>query len=244
MASFIAEDYRTMKQLISHLSQQLPNDLQLLEQMVNMESPSLEKPFVDRFVRFAGSQFEALGGEVQYVPAERFGDHLLVRFPGESAESVLLLGHTDTVFPSGEAARRPFQIADGKATGPGVFDMKAGILLMWSAIRSLLHTKGRLARSVNVLLTSDEEVGSSSSRSLVETEARRVKSVLVLEPSLPKGALKTARKGTGRFTIKAIGRAAHAGLDPLKGVNAIEEIAHQILKLQQMSDPNGTTITV
>src|SRR5262245_8139760 len=80
MASFIAEDYRTMKQLISHLSQQLPNDLQLLEQMVNMESPSLEKPFFDRFVRFAGSQFEALGGEVQYVPAERFGDHLLVDF--------------------------------------------------------------------------------------------------------------------------------------------------------------------
>ena len=96
-----------------------------------------------------------------------------------------------------------------------------------------------------MLLTSDEEVGSNSSRSLIETEASRCRAVLVLEPSLPGGALKTARKGVGRFTIKAIGKAAHAGVDPIKGVNAIEEIARQIVKLHRMTDPaRGTTVTV
>src|SRR5262249_14110023 len=130
MASFISEDYRSMKQLLSHLEQELPNDLLLLEQMVNMESPSMDKNLVDRFVRFIGPRFANLGGAMEYVPAERFGDHLCVRFGGASPDRVLLLGHTDTVFPAGEAAKRPFQIANGKATGPGVFDMKAGILLM------------------------------------------------------------------------------------------------------------------
>src|SRR5262245_24120485 len=136
MASFISEDYRSMKQLLSHLERELPTDLQLLEQMVNMESQSMDKALVDRFVRFIGSGFANLGGAVEDVPAERFGDHLWVRFSGDSPDRVLLLGHTDTVFPAGEAAKRPFQIVDGKATGPGVFDMKAGILLMYSAIRT------------------------------------------------------------------------------------------------------------
>jgi glutamate carboxypeptidase len=123
--------------------------------------------------------------------------------------------------------------------------MKAGILLMWMAIDALLKTKGRLPRPVTVLLNSDEEVGSQSSRELIESEAANVSAVFVLEPSLPGGALKTARKGVGRFTVKAIGRATHAGIDPLKGVNAIEEISHQVLRLQKMMDLNrGTTVTV
>src|SRR5204862_3356422 len=114
-----------------------------------------------------------------------------------------------------------------------------GILLIWMALRV------SKARAVTVLLTSDEEVGGNSSRSLIEEEASRCRAVLVLEPSLPGGALKTARKGVGRFTVKAIGRASHAGIDPEKGVNAIEEISHQILKLQKMTDTaRGTTISV
>jgi glutamate carboxypeptidase len=110
------------------------------------------------------------------------------------SDRILLLGHTDTVFAAGEAAKRRFQITDGRATGPGVFDMKAGILLMWSAIKALLHTQQKLERSITVLLTSDEEVGSTTSRELLESEARSARAVLVLEPSLPGGALKTARK--------------------------------------------------
>jgi glutamate carboxypeptidase len=128
--------------------------------------------------------------------------------------------------------------------GPGVFDMKAGILLAWWAMSDLLE-KGKLSRSVTVLLNSDEESGSHSSQNLIEAEARKARAVLVLEPSLPGGVLKTARKGVGRFTLKAIGRAAHAGVDPDKGVNAIEEIANQVIRLHRMTDAaRGTTVNV
>lgn len=209
--------------------------------MVNMDSPSTDKKLVDLFSRFVGSRFDAIGGRVEYVPAERAGDHLLVRFAGGTGEPVLLLGHTDTVFSAGESALRPFRIENNRATGPGVFDMKAGIALMWSTLKAI----GPLPRPVTILLTSDEEVGSSSSRELILKEAGTARAVLVLEPSLPGGALKTSRKGVGRFTIKATGRAAHAGIDPQRGVNAIEEIAHQVLYLQRLSNPEaGTTVTV
>ena len=233
-----------MKHLLPYFQQELPAALDFLESMVNMESPSTDKMLVDRFARFVGSRFESLGGELDFVPAERFGDHLRVKFSGQSANRILLLGHTDTVFPAGEVAKRPFQIRGSKAMGPGVFDMKAGILLIWMALRGLAHEKTPLANSITVLLTSDEEVGSTTSRALLETEAGLAKAVLVLEPSLPGGILKTARKGVGRFTIKAIGRAAHAGVDPTRGINAIEEIAHQVMQLQAMGDDRGTTVTV
>lgn len=123
--------------------------------------------------------------------------------------------------------------------------MKAGILLMWMALGALLRVRGTLERSVTVLLTSDEEVGGNSSRALIESEAAQCRAVFVLEPSLPGGVLKTARKGVGRFIMKAVGRAAHAGIDPLKGVNAIEEISRQILKLHRLTDVvRGTTVSV
>src|SRR5678816_2131246 len=217
-----------MKQLLSYLQRELPGGLQMLEQLVNMESPSTDKMLVDRFARFVGSQFEAIGGAVDYIPVKRFGDHLRVKFPGKTSEKILLLGHTDTVFPVGEVARRPFLITNGTATGPGVFDMKAGIVIMWSAVRALRNIGNPLEHAITVLLTSDEEVGSTTSRTLLESEAHSARAVLVLEPSLPGGVLKTSRKGVGRFTIKAIGRSAHAGVDPSKGINAIEEIARQV----------------
>jgi len=234
-----------MKDLITHLKQQLPENLRFLQRMVSMESPSFDKPLVDKFVRFAGSRFQEIGGEIEYVATERFGDQMLARFSGKSSDRILLLGHTDTVWPAGEIEKRPFEIGDGRIFGPGVFDMKAGILLMWMAVGALLRMRGALERSVTVLLTSDEEVGSNSSRALTESEAARCRAVFVLEPSLPGGVLKTARKGVGQFTLKAVGRAAHAGIDPLKGVNAIEEISRQILKLHRLTDVvQGTTVTV
>lgn len=227
-----------MDNLLQHFTEQLPAALEFLEAMVMMESPSFDKQLVDKFVRFVGSRFSEIGGRVEYVAADRFGDHLVVRFNAAASDRVLLLGHADTVWPTGEISKRPFKIENGRATGPGVFDMKAGILLMWMAVAVS-------TRPLTVLLNSDEEIGSNSSRALIESEASASRSVFVLEPSLPGGALKTARKGIGRFTVKAIGRAAHAGIDPQKGVNAIEEISRQILKLQKMTDSSrGTTVTV
>jgi glutamate carboxypeptidase len=233
-----------MSELLPFLTRQLPDSLKFLEEMVNLESPSFDKSLVDKFARFVGPKFERLGGQIVYVPADRFGDHLRVRFSGNSNEQILLLGHMDTVWPAGEAEKRPFRIDVGKATGPGVFDMKAGILLMWMAVQGLQNREA-LTKNITILLTSDEEVGSNSSRSLIESEAAKCKAVLVLEPSLPGGMLKTARKGVGRFTLKAIGKAAHAGIDPTKGVNAIEELSRQIIKLHSMTDAaRGTTVTV
>jgi len=234
-----------MTNLLNRFTAELPAALKLLEAMVIMESPSFDKNLVDQFVNFAGSRFSEIGGDVEYVPNDRFGQHLIARFDrastpqGTQGNRILLLGHTDTVWPAGEISRRPFKIENGRALGPGVFDMKAGILLMWMVMR-VLTTK-----PVTVLLTSDEEVSSTSSRELIEAEAAQCRAVFVLEPSLSQGALKTARKGVGRFTVKAIGRAAHAGIDPEKGINAIEELSRQILKLHAMADTaRGTTITV
>ncbi|HEY2379793.1 MAG TPA: M20 family metallopeptidase [Terriglobia bacterium] len=226
-----------MQDLLARCRQQLPEAVLLLERMVSMESPSLDKALTDKFVQFVSEQFT--GGDVTIIPAEKFGNHLRLKFPGASRNRVLLLGHTDTVWPAGELARRPFKIEGGQALGPGVFDMKSGIVLMRMALAVLKDSP------VTILLTSDEEAGSPSSRALIESEAIQCAAVLVLEPALPGGALKTARKGSGRFTLKAIGRAAHAGIDPQKGVNAIEELSHQILKLQKMTDIRcGTTVTV
>src|SRR5438034_7892652 len=186
-----------------------------------------------------------MGGQVEFAHADKFGDHMIARFTGSSSERILLLGHTDTVWPAGEITKRPFKITGGRAFGPGVFDMKAGILLIAMAIDALQKGDRSLPKCVAVLLVSDEEVGSTSSRSVTESEARPCRAVFVLEPSLPGGALKTTRKGIGRFALKAIGRAAHAGIDPENGINAIEEISQQILKLQKMTDAAcGTTVTV
>ena len=230
-----------MKDLLETLRRNMPETISLLEAVVNMDSPTVDKPLVDRLVRYLGTRFQTLGGSVEYIPAERFGDHLVARFDGASKSRLLILGHTDTVFPAGEVGRRPFRIENDRATGPGVFDMKAGITLIWAALRA----SGPLPRPVTVLLTSDEEMGSPSSRELIEREAGAASAVLVLEPSLPGGGIKTSRKGVGRFTLMATGRAAHAGIDPSRGINAIEEIAHQIVLLQGMSDrARGTTVTV
>lgn len=163
-------------------------------------------------------------------------DHLL--WPGGEQPSVLLLGHLDTVFPAGTTRERPFRVDGDRATGPGVFDMKAGIVIVAAALE-------RVARPdrVAVLLTSDEETGSLTSRSLIEREAARAGSVLVLEPSLD-GALKIARRGGSIYRVGFTGRAAHAGLEPWKGRSALTELAHQVLALPRLADDGlGTTVS-
>jgi glutamate carboxypeptidase len=152
---------------------------------------------------------------------------------------VLLVGHHDTVFPLGALAARPFTIDDGKATGPGVFDMKAGIVLAIHALTLLDDLDG-----IELLITSDEEVGSKASRALIEERALACGAVLVLEPSADGGALKTARKGTGTFEVVVHGRAAHAGLEPEKGINSLVAAAQLITRIATFGDPEtGTTVT-
>lgn len=151
---------------------------------------------------------------------------------------VLLLGHLDTVWPNGTLARWPFEVVDGKATGPGAFDMKAGVVQGLYALRTLDSLDG-----VCMLLTTDEEIGSPTSRALIEETAHGLDAALVLEPSAA-GALKTARKGVSNYRLEITGRAAHAGLEPEKGVNALIELAHQVLAAEGLARPEvGTTVT-
>ncbi|MGW9031777.1 M20 family metallopeptidase [Streptomyces sp. NPDC055722] len=162
--------------------------------------------------------------------------HLL--WPGSGTGDVLVLGHFDTVWPTGTLAGWPFAVDGDRASGPGVFDMKAGIVQMFAALRLLPFSQG-----VAVLLTSDEELGAPSSRELIEDTARGCRAVLVPEPSA-NGALKTARKGIGAYRLHVRGRAAHAGLEPDKGINATVEVAHQVLRITALGDLTaGTSVT-
>ena len=231
--------------LLKATERRLGECMRLLEEWVGMESPSFDADRVNRLGDAVSEELSRLGGRVERLPETDRGDHLLIRFGEQGAERpVMLLGHLDTVWPAGEIQRRPFTVDGDVASGPGVFDMKAGIAMMWLALSALIDVRGRLSRPVTILLTSNEEIGSPNVRELVPRLAAGVRAVLVLEPPLPGGVLKTARNGMGRFLIRALGRSAHSGVNPDDGVNAVEETAHQILKLRGLADPDaGTTVT-
>ena len=217
-----------------------------IRELVEIESPSDNKAAVDRLSEAVAQKFSQLGGEVRLHPAKNFGNHLEVNFAGQSAKPVLLLGHYDTVYPLGTLATMPCRAVDNRLTGPGVLDMKSGIALMLYALEALQAWHGGLPRPVTVLLVSDEEVGSDSSRAITESLAKKAAAVLVLEPSYGfEGAVKTARKGVGDYLVKITGKASHAGLDFQKGVNAILELARQIEKISSFTDlKKGLTVNV
>jgi len=223
-----------------------------IRELVEIESPSDNKPAVDHIAEAVAKKFAQLGAETRIHRAYNFGNHLQVDFPGKSAaRPLLLLGHYDTVYPLGTLATMPCQIVGDKLTGPGVLDMKSGIALMLHALAALQawHIEewhGVLPRPVTVLLVSDEEVGSDSSRAITESLAKKASAVLVLEPSYGShGAVKTARKGVGDYRVNVTGKASHAGLDFQKGVNAILELARQIEKISAFTDlKKGLTVNV
>lgn len=212
--------------------------IETIRQMVEIESPSDDKAAVDRLGRWLAAKFEALGGHSKFHRVQEFGDHLQVDFPGrDRRKPVLLLGHLDTVYPLGSLTSMPFRVDDGRLWGPGTLDMKSGIAFMLYAIDRLRDQGGSLPRPVTVLLVSDEEVGSDSSRQITEQVAKRCSAVLVLEPSYGlKGAVKTSRKGVGEYSLRVSGVAAHAGLDFERGQSAILELARQILRISKFND--------
>jgi glutamate carboxypeptidase len=219
--------------------------LAVLKRSVELESPSDNKAAVDRLGAYLGGEFERLGGKVKFYRQQEYGDHLKAEFPGRAgAKPLLLLGHFDTVWPLGTLAAMPFRSEGERAYGPGILDMKAGIVMMMFALRAL-HGVGSVDhRPVTVLLDTDEEVGSATGRSIVEATAKECEAVLVLEPAQgTQGCLKTSRKGVGDFTIRVVGRAAHAGVDFQKGHSAIVELARQVLEVAKFTDL-GRGITV
>ena len=215
-----------------------------IEALVRRESPTVDKAAVDRCGAELSARLTAAGGRVTRLTRADRGDHLLAEF-GCGSSQLLLLGHFDTVWPVGQLERMPLKREGGGLYGPGVFDMKAGIAIGMLAARALLETEVRAARRIVMLWSSDEELGSAASRQAIEEEAARSEAVLVLEPSLPGGAVKTSRKGCGQYEITARGVAAHAGVDPEKGASAVHEIAHQIERLTTFSRlAPGLTVNV
>jgi glutamate carboxypeptidase len=209
--------------------------IELIEELVAHESPTDDKRLVDRCGDLLAARLTDAGGSVVRFTSETTGNHMRVEF-GTGPRQVLLLGHFDTVWPAGQLTRMPCEERDGRLHGPGVLDMKGGIALGTLATRAMFTVRPPADTRVVMLWTTDEETGSDTSRSLVETEARRSDAVLVLEPALPGGVLKTSRKGCGEFEISVRGVPAHAGVDPGKGVSAIRELARQILAVETLQD--------
>ena len=232
-----------MNPLLSRLAAQKSEMVASLRQLVELESPSHDKAALNRLGRHLAAEFEKLGGHPRFHTQNHAGDQLQVDFSGPG-KPILILGHMDTVWDMGTLASMPFREAGGRAFGPGSFDMKAGIVQAIYAIRALQELDGRLPRAITVLLVTDEEIGSRSSRPFTEALAKKSAAVLVLEPAQgPKGALKTARKGVGAYHIKVEGREAHSGLDSDKGASAVLELARQLLVIEKFTDrKRGVTV--
>src|SRR5690606_35092103 len=232
------------------MSDDAVNAARMLERLrgyVEHETPTGDAERIRALAAELARDLSAAGAAVEQIEADGVGCHLRARVAGrEPAERpLLLIGHMDTVHPAGTLAARPFTAAGDRAEGPGIFHMKAGLVVMVEALARLHAAGAAPRRPVTILITGDEEAGSGTSRGLIEAEARSAAAVLVLEPPLPDGAAKTARKGVAIYELRTTGRPAHAGLEPERGVSAVIELAHQILRVMALADPaSGTTINV
>lgn len=232
-----------MSGILSYLLSCQEAMIQALEDLVALESPSDEPLAVNAVADYLTRAFEPLDAKVERLTQTVFGDHLRVTW-GQGDRQILLLGHMDTVWPIGELEDRPFRIVKDQGTGPGVFDMKGGLVVGLYALLALRELGLTPAHRLVFLFNSDEECGSPTSRSFIEAEGKRSDNVLVLEPSRD-DALVTWRKGIGRFELEIQGLASHAGAAHDRGVSAVEELAHQILRLESMTDyERGTTVNV
>ncbi len=218
----------------------------LLKNIVNRESPSQDKKAVDACSAFVVSEFKKTGAKITRFPQKKIGDLFLVEYPGSAKVStegqILVLTHIDTVWPVGRLTKMPFYVSQNKAFGPGVLDMKAGLVEVIFALKALHQFSLRPARRIAVFINSAEEVGSEAANELIARLAKRSKLVLCLEPALPGGALKTQRKGRLVIRLEVKGKAAHAGT-PEKGINAVEELITQLHRLKKLGT-GGTTISI
>lgn len=216
----------------------------VIDALVSIESPTDDKAAVDR----CGAEFrrraQAIGMRVRVEVRPAAGDHSVVEI-GQGRPRILLVGHVDTVWPHGQIARMPLVRRDGKLCGPGTLDMKVGVSMGLLATRAVFETAPPASGTIAMLVTSDEETGSDTSRALIEAEALASDAVLVLEPALAGGPLKTSRKGIGQYHLAVTGVSAHAGVDPGKGVSAIRELARQIIAVEALHDlDRGVSVNV
>ncbi|MDM8518654.1 M20 family metallopeptidase [Anaerolineales bacterium HSG6] len=233
-----------MNQILDYLKPLQDEMVERLAQWVNQESPTYHKPAVDAMGQMTMQSFLDTGAELTTTHHQTdYGDHYTLAY-GQGTGQILTLNHFDTVWPLGEASRRPFTIEDGHGKGPGVHDMKAGTLINLYALRAIHDLQLKPRHKLVYLLTSDEEVSSPTSRSIIEAEGRRSNYCFVHEGAINRG-ITIARKGVGRFQLAVTGVAAHAGIEPEKGVSAIEELARQTQYLHGLTDLNkGVSVNV
>jgi glutamate carboxypeptidase len=237
-----------MHPLLDRLHGWRDEQIEFLARLVNHDSGTDDPIDVNRVGAILTDKLELLGFTVRRVPQERFGDHLVGEKPGTGPKRFLFVGHFDTVFPAGTVKQRPFRIdAEGRAWGPGVYDMKGGLTALLFALRAHKEagTRAWAETTVAVVFNSDEERLSPTSKDVIQAEARRAHSVGILEPARPGGEYVMARKGAGQFHLEVEGKAAHAGNQPELGASAIGDIAQKVVELHALTDlAGGTTVNV
>jgi glutamate carboxypeptidase len=233
-------------ELVQYLKASEREMVEMLCRFVQVESPSGNWQALGEMADLLATEFAKLGGVPKLHQQEKAGDHLQIDFAGKQGEPLLLLGHYDTVWEVGTLASMLCRVERGRVWGPGAFDMKGGIVQMMFALRALRELRGGLPRPVMVLLVSDEEVGSATSRAITESLAKKSAAALVCEPAQSaEGALKSARKGVGEYKLRVTGKASHAGVDFPAGQSAVHELARQIIKIEDFTElDRGITVNV
>lgn len=229
----------------TYLQQSQAEMLQLIEKLVNIDSGTYVKEGIDRVGAILKKEYEKLGFTVEVREEEKYGNNLIVQHKDAVDPKIILVAHMDTVFPLGTAAERPFRIEGDRAYGPGVVDMKSSQVELLYAIKALQQTGSESYKNMLIILNSDEEVGSPTSRPLIEEKSQGKEYALIMEPARKDGSLVSARRGGGSYTVIVKGKAAHSGIEPQKGRSAIEELAHKVIQLNALSDyEKGISVNV
>jgi glutamate carboxypeptidase len=219
--------------------------LDLIEQLVNIDCGSYLKAGVDKVGTILKAKYEELGCQVEVIEQEELGNHLIIKHKDAIDPEILMVAHMDTVYPEGTVSERPFTIEGDRAYGPGVIDMKASQVSAFYALKALVEMNDDAYKNVEIILNSDEEIGSPTSRAVIEEKSNGKKYALIMEPARKDGSLVSSRRGGGSYTLIIKGKAAHSGIEPEKGRSAIEELAYKIVKLHELNDhENGISVNV
>jgi glutamate carboxypeptidase len=211
--------------------------LQVLEDIVNIDSGSYDKEGVDTFGNYLQNLYSQIGFQTEVVKNESLGNNLILQHKDAEHPEIIMLAHMDTVFKKGTAKERPFSVKDDCAFGPGVIDMKASHVMLYYALKNLVESDDDTYKNVMLLFNSDEEIGSKSSHALIKKMSQDKKYALVLEPARVDGSIVSSRRGSSHYHLDVAGIAAHSGIEPEKGRSAIKELAHKIFKIEDLSRP-------
>ena len=230
---------------MDYLRRNLEPMLELIEKLVNIDSGSTCKTGVDKIGKILIDEYKQMDLSIEIKENKEFGNNIVIKHKEALKPEILLIAHMDTVFPIGTAAERPFTIKDGLAFGPGVADMKASQVTLLYAMKYLYEKNDAALKNVIIILNSDEEIGSPTSRELIEEISKEVKYALVMEPARKDGSIVSSRRGGGRYTLHVHGRSAHSGVAPEEGRSAIEELAYKTIKLNHLTDhEQGISVSV